>query len=414
MTPAVGQLIAYDGFEDAIYSDGGPTLDGTPLQLTGPLEDFGNPVVSPGWTGELDELAEPSQSQKWTTNGTNNFLYDLVSLQSSAVGYDDASTGKVQFLAYDNPGATNFRSIRRVMDAYEPADTYYMSFLVNTGSVPTAQLGQRGQAMVGFTNNAVTETAFNNQVGAGNIFGLMVGFDGRATDERISDLVFRSRKEVEGGAFQFTNSILLAGEVANPEAPANQWVSTVENLTHHVLLKLEVNDDEEMDLVTYWVNPTNISSEAMATASAQATGSIETFSMDLNSRMTRIHVAVNRYEDRSFFFDEPRLGFDFFSVVGVEPPPEGIVGDFTDNGAVDAADYAVWRDNLGGTATLPNDASPGTVDATDYDDWQANFGLMSGSGAAVAVPEPAMWGQVMLIAAGWLAYRRRGQSAHRI
>ena len=45
---------------------------------------------------------------------------------------------------------------------------------------------------------------------------------------------------------------------------------------------------------------------------------------------------------------------------------------------VDAADYTVWRNNLGGTATLPNDTTPGSVTAADYDVWKTNFGQTGG------------------------------------
>jgi DNA-binding beta-propeller fold protein YncE len=72
--------------------------------------------------------------------------------------------------------------------------------------------------------------------------------------------------------------------------------------------------------------------------------------------------------------------------------PTQLVGDFSNNGVVDAADYVVWR-KAPPNATLPNDDTPGVVDASDYADWRANFGK---SGAATAaslgansVPEPA-------------------------
>jgi hypothetical protein len=52
-----------------------------------------------------------------------------------------------------------------------------------------------------------------------------------------------------------------------------------------------------------------------------------------------------------------------------EPP----VGDYNDNGIVDAADFVVWR-NAGPTDTLPNDSTPGTVDQSDYDAWRTGFG----------------------------------------
>jgi len=82
-------------------------------------------------------------------------------------------------------------------------------------------------------------------------------------------------------------------------------------------------------------------------------------------------------------------GFTEATAFVVVPTP--VVGDFNQNGVVDAADYVVWR-NASPNATLPNDDSPGTVDASDYDDWRANFGKSgAASSAAVragAVPEP--------------------------
>jgi BNR repeat-containing family member len=70
----------------------------------------------------------------------------------------------------------------------------------------------------------------------------------------------------------------------------------------------------------------------------------------------------------------------------------GLPGDYNDDGVVDAADYTVWRDHLGTTATLPNDTTPGSVQPIDYLVWKSNFGrsLAGGSAsAAEAVPEPS-------------------------
>ena len=61
--------------------------------------------------------------------------------------------------------------------------------------------------------------------------------------------------------------------------------------------------------------------------------------------------------------------------VSVDLPPTGISGDYNGNGVVDAADYTVWRDNLGKSVTLPNDTTPGTVVQADFDVWKNNFGL---------------------------------------
>ena len=77
----------------------------------------------------------------------------------------------------------------------------------------------------------------------------------------------------------------------------------------------------------------------------------------------------------------------------IDPPTE-LLGDYNDDGTVNAADYAVWRDGLG--------AEGGFVQA-DYDVWFANFGDTEGAGSgAAAVPEPAglAWLLISLAAAG--------------
>lgn len=53
-----------------------------------------------------------------------------------------------------------------------------------------------------------------------------------------------------------------------------------------------------------------------------------------------------------------------------------VTGDYSDNGTVDAADYTVWRDNLGTDFQLPNrdENNAGNVNETDYDAWKSNFG----------------------------------------
>jgi hypothetical protein len=72
-------------------------------------------------------------------------------------------------------------------------------------------------------------------------------------------------------------------------------------------------------------------------------------------------------------------------------------GDFNHDGAVDGADYVVWRKGVG-TKYTPS----------DYDSWRTHFGqtYTPGSGTGVsAVPEPRAWvsllvGAVLLVV-GW-------------
>ena len=73
----------------------------------------------------------------------------------------------------------------------------------------------------------------------------------------------------------------------------------------------------------------------------------------------------------------------------IEIPP--LPGDYNDDGIVDAADYALWRNNLGAPeGTLPNDIDGGTIGQAQYDTWRSNFGATSASlqAGSSSTPEP--------------------------
>jgi autotransporter-associated beta strand protein len=104
----------------------------------------------------------------------------------------------------------------------------------------------------------------------------------------------------------------------------------------------------------------------------------------------------------------------WFSGMGVVRLPDmGELGDFNEDGMVDAADYVVWRKNEGTTNVLPNDGGlGGTVGVAHFNLWRENFGNPmpgGGSGANAAVPEP---GTIALLTVGVLLWggsrRRRG------
>ncbi|MEX2168355.1 MAG: hypothetical protein WD851_03520 [Pirellulales bacterium] len=76
------------------------------------------------------------------------------------------------------------------------------------------------------------------------------------------------------------------------------------------------------------------------------------------------------------------------SVIG----PAALAGDYNQNGAVDAADYTVWRNTRGSTTILIADGNgSGAIDSGDLVVWRVNFGATLGGGAneAAVVPEPA-------------------------
>jgi hypothetical protein len=112
-------------------------------------------------------------------------------------------------------------------------------------------------------------------------------------------------------------------------------------------------------------------------------------------------------------FGETEIDFFEIHVAGKPPNP----GDYNGNGVVDAADYTVWRDNVGESGPLANeDASPGVIDAADYNVWKNHFGQFSlgaAAGQVTAVPEPTSLrlAVLMLISAAgarWDGAKRRG------
>jgi Concanavalin A-like lectin/glucanases superfamily len=98
-----------------------------------------------------------------------------------------------------------------------------------------------------------------------------------------------------------------------------------------------------------------------------------------------------------------------FSANDINAAPPAVTGDYNNNGVVDAADYVLWRKNVGQPGgTLPNDATGANpIGDAQYNQWRANFGKPPGSGAALgAIPEPATLALTTL-AFGALFYARR-------
>jgi hypothetical protein len=83
-----------------------------------------------------------------------------------------------------------------------------------------------------------------------------------------------------------------------------------------------------------------------------------------------------------------------------DPPTFAVAlaGDFNGDGAVNSADYSVWRNGLGSIYTQ-----------ADYAIWKAHFGETAGSGAlsSAAVPEPGSLMLVGLASVGAISLARR-------
>jgi hypothetical protein len=88
-----------------------------------------------------------------------------------------------------------------------------------------------------------------------------------------------------------------------------------------------------------------------------------------------------------------------YAVLWMPVPDTDVPGDYNDNGAVDAADYVLWRT---GDNNLSNEvATIGTNTPQDYTEWRVRFGNPAASATTLAnaVPEPASGALFLLILA---------------
>lgn len=139
---------------------------------------------------------------------------------------------------------------------------------------------------------------------------------------------------------------------------------------------------------------------------------------------TPITPGTNRFVDMHFFDVKNAQPGDIFVVAAQDYPGNysaaisGVSfdalpgnGDYNDDGVVDAADYALWRDTLNSTTDLRADGNNNfVVDDSDYYVWRQNFGTVIGSGAgsgSTAVPEPTGTLLILLGSAILLVRRRR-------
>ena len=325
-----------------------------------------NPIVDPGWT----------EGNPWNI-GTAQLVADSFTLNAPGITYPSGGKGKFEAA---NPPA--FRAGHREIDPYEGSDVYFMSLLVNPGGAFAGEFPDGpSHAVAGFSNPA-SEASFENQEGAENLFGLFVGFQGNnngpGADDDEAHLVLRARATETG---------LLEDTILVPNVLGS---------TFHVLLKLQINFGGGIaDRVEYWVNPTELASERELTNSAFAAGSLDTWAMDTNLRMTHTQVVVNNWI-RNFFWDEPRLGTDLASVTGVAP--RLLQCDLNVDGGVDAADAGILFGNWGhpGIGDLNGDS---VVDAADAG---VCFSEWTGDTPVQTIPEPACPTWIALATmAGW-------------
>ncbi|MGD9632948.1 MAG: hypothetical protein AB7G28_10515 [Pirellulales bacterium] len=114
-----------------------------------------------------------------------------------------------------------------------------------------------------------------------------------------------------------------------------------------------------------------------------ASGTIDELSFDCGAGGTNSACAESFTANNIAVVAGDRLDLQILPASGGGNP----LGDFNNDGQVDARDYTVWRDHLGSTTPLPNDNGlGGPISQSHYTLWKTNYGSTGGGGGAAASP----------------------------
>ncbi|MCA9186507.1 MAG: discoidin domain-containing protein [Pirellulaceae bacterium] len=125
----------------------------------------------------------------------------------------------------------------------------------------------------------------------------------------------------------------------------------------------------------------------------------------------RVYSTSKDAQDLRFEYVDVATGTIMEGAVEYVTGGELLLGDYNQNGTVDAADYTIWKDNFGSTTALAADGNGnGRVDAADYTVWKDNFGSSLGTPSLASVPEPGLLPLLIGLAIGGFAFRSRNRA----
>jgi hypothetical protein len=239
--------------------------------------------------------------------GTSNFLSSASGLSYAADGAD-ASTGSVAWV-----GSTGVeKSVARNLQTFNEgtSGTFWISELVkNTGNQTTTT----GWILSGFGNTTAPTLGTTTP---GFLTGIYFGFADDTGTANEADLVMRYRDTSgNNGGKSSADTVLVNG--ANNATAGN---------TYLVVAEVNLNSSGSTDHVTYWVNPTDLSSQTALTNTALSTGGVDTLAFQGGtSDFNRLNYAETDW-DGDAAFDEARLGTTLASIApSTVPEPTSMV-----------------------------------------------------------------------------------------
>ncbi|MCC7083545.1 MAG: hypothetical protein IT427_00895 [Pirellulales bacterium] len=381
-------LLLYEPFDYAESNFLSATAVGTPNSTTSPIgyrapnynnwygagiDAGGYQIANDGQVINADltvpGLAKPSSTTKALTLGNTGHTFRL-SLNSSTEAIPNRT----------GPNAT---------DQADPlAGTDPTLQATDTGHSGYYSIAVRVIDITGLNTNGGVLLGFNNVIG------------GQTLNPTMTAAALTIRPKAGGSPGQFQLGIVKSGSTNFQNAT---WDSTTysTNTTVFVVGKYQTvgalqNGTPPVptdDIASLWVNPSpftfggydpagalsNTAGDDLTTAAVSNNHTLQSFVLRQNG------IAANNQVPLSILYDELRVGTSWADVT------PGVSGDYNGSGAVDAADYVLWRNG----GPLANEVDiRGLTNAADYTEWRARFGNPSsnGLGAGAAVPEPcSVW-----------------------
>lgn len=325
---------------------------------------------------------------------------------------------------------------------YEPSPEVDNLFLTRSGpggvptstDTPPAAMFTNGQAGGASSFNAdalgaedaalyLPANLYGEEVGFDDSFSIELFFktDGDQSSDGLMQLILSGDERFrygiivnEGGAGNVRFALNdRAGTIVRLDSDSVTGQNFADGQWHYLLATYDASLGPAGEMALTLVSEDGRVTNASSLVTAEFDG-LPTTGGDGDLLIGRHKVALNA-DDRNFrgLIDEVQFTRGIVPAglrLGLIPGAE-IGGDFNGDGRVDAADYTVWRDQLGATGeSLAADADGnGLVEAADYQVWRSNFG-QSTTGAPAATAKTAEPNAVAVLLCGIAVAAGRGSA----